>query len=348
MHDVKPIGRKYVANWLYVVAFLIFAMVILGGLTRLTGSGLSMVDWRPLMGTIPPLNDADWQSVFEDYQQYPEYQEHNTHMELSEFKFIFLMEYSHRVLGRTIGLVFFLPLAFFILRRWLSPPIMRRYLLLFVLGGMQGVVGWFMVKSGLVDVPRVSQYRLVMHFCMAILVLTLSLWYAFNLSFPSKGNAAPKIWHRAVALQALIGLQVVSGGFVAGLKAGFGFNTWPTMNGAWIPRGLMTLEPWYRNFFDNPVMVQFTHRYLALITAAAVLAFYFRYCSVATGRMRLGFHFLAGAVVLQVLLGITTLVMTIPTSLASLHQGGAMVLWSVMLLVCHQLRPDPEAEKVAD
>jgi len=331
--------RRFVSQWLYTIAFLVLAMLTLGGLTRLTGSGLSMVEWRPLMGAIPPLNQADWQEVFALYQQYPEYKLHNHRMTLGEFEFIFMMEYSHRLLGRFIGLVFFLPMVFFFLKGWLSSAMKRRCLFLFFLGGLQGVVGWYMVKSGLVDVPRVSQYRLTLHLLLAAITLTLSLWYAFDLrpapAEAEQRNLAP-LSGGSLALLWLIAAQITSGGFVAGLKAGFAYNTFPSMNGSLIPPGLFDGGPWLLNFLENPVTVQFVHRWLAMVVAVAVLIFFFRHRKAAfNSHLKPAMIALPCLLLIQVGLGIATLLLVVPTGLASAHQVVAMLLWSTAIYIRH-------------
>ena len=342
MIQVAADARKPVTIWLYSVALMITAMVILGGLTRLTEAGLSIVDWKPLMGTLPPLTDAEWAQVFAAYQQFPEYRLQNHGMSLSEFKFIFWMEYAHRLLGRLIGLVFALPLAWFALRRMLSTATLVRFLVLLFLGGLQGVVGWYMVKSGLVDVPRVSQYRLVLHLALAILALSLTLWYAFDLSWPP-GPKEPARRSLCVGfttgLLVLVGLQIGSGGLVAGLRAGHAFPTWPTMGGYWVPPSIGALSPWYLNLFENPITVQFFHRNFALLVATLVVI----YCAYhwrrgLPARLRLALHGLAGLIVLQVVLGILTLIFQVPVALASLHQFGALLIWCLLLFLCHQAR----------
>jgi len=348
MEWVREEGKKTVAIWLYAIAFLIFAMVVLGGLTRLTGSGLSMVEWKVIMGVLPPANEAQWQEKFERYKQFPEYRHHNSDMTLTEFRFIYRMEYAHRLLGRFIGLAFFFPCLFFLLKKWLYAPMIRRAILLFALGGLQGVVGWLMVKSGLVDEPRVSQYRLTLHLALATLVLSLSLWYAFNLWFPrlpKDGPGLARLSRRTGGLLFLIGLQIASGGFVAGLKAGHAFNTFPTMNGRWIPGSLFSMKPWISNFFENQVTVQFVHRWLAMIVAAAILWFLFgTWRRFESGRIRKTYFLLAALLLTQVGLGIATLLLAVPVALGSVHQAIALLLWSAAVFLHHQCASDADLE----
>lgn len=339
-NEVAIPARRFVALWLFSIAVLIFMIVVLGGLTRLTGSGLSMVDWRPLMGILPPLNEAEWLAVFADYQLYPEFQIYKPDMLLDEFKFLFYMEYFHRTLGRLIGIVFLLPFIVFLYKRCLSGRAIRRLSFLFFLGGMQGVVGWYMVKSGLVDIPRVSQYRLVLHLSMAILVFSLSLWYAFDLTVsPALADCEvlASLRGKLLGIIGILASQIISGGFVAGLKAGMIFNTWPTMDGRFIPQGLWNISPPHANFFENPVMVQFVHRNLALVVAICILYLFVRIRKRLTvTRNRVAWHMMAFCVVLQVSLGIGTLLERVPTSMASGHQTLALILWTLVLFICQQ------------
>ncbi len=345
-YGVTPAAKKYVALWLYLIAAMVLGMVVIGGLTRLTDSGLSMVDWKPIMGVIPPLSEGDWQQTFEKYRQFPEYKIHNRDMTLQEFKFIFWMEFSHRLLGRFIGLIFLIPFLFFLAMKWLGPPMIRRAILLFFLGLLQGFMGWYMVKSGLIDIPRVSPYRLTVHLSLATLVYSLGLWFAFSLTLGEhKGpcDAFGPARNMAIWVLVLIGLQICSGGFVAGLNAGLSFNTFPTMNGAWIPGGLWSHAPWFANFFDNPVMVQFIHRGSAYLVTAVTLLFYFRHGRLFAGTsLSRAFHILLVLLIVQLVLGITTLLGRVPISLASLHQVGALALWSSALFLCHRFTHIPK------
>ncbi len=337
-NNVAPQGRKYVAIWLYVIAALVLGMVLLGGVTRLTGSGLSMVDWRPIMGSIPPIGHDAWTEVFEKYKQFPQYKKVNSGMSMSEFKFIFSMEYGHRLLGRLVGLVFAFPFIFFLWKRWLKGPMIRRGALLFFLGGLQGLIGWYMVKSGLVDKPQVSQYRLTLHLSLATFVYALSLWFAFSLHFANETHQQLKqIRWKTIGLLCLVSLQIISGGFVAGLHAGHAFNTFPTMNGRWIPEGMTAITPVVLNLFDNPVTVQFFHRCMAYVVTTVVLIYYFRKRAIwRESNMPKAIHFLPALLLLQVGLGITTLLMRVPVALGSLHQIGAVMLLTIVLFLSHR------------
>ncbi len=335
---VEPRHEKQVAAWLLVCCALIFGMVVLGGVTRLTGSGLSMVDWDPLMGVIPPLTDADWNAVFAKYKQYPEYQVKYPWMTLEGFKVIFAYEYAHRLLGRIIGLAFFVPFAYFFVRRRLTRRTMPKLAALFVLGALQGVMGWFMVMSGLVDVPHVSQYRLTAHLMLAVLILAYMLWVALDLYEPKSlpGTVAAPVRRLATASLVLSVLTITSGGFVAGLQAGHAYNTFPLMAGKLIPDGLFTASPWWLSAFEDITTVQFDHRVLALTTAALVVATWIaglRQPVADVLRRRLHLMLLAAAA--QVALGITTLLLVVPVPLAAAHQAGALVLLGALIWLRH-------------
>ena len=342
---------KPVAVWLLICCATIFCMVVLGGVTRLTGSGLSMVEWEPIMGTLPPLSEVEWRSSFELYKQYPEYKLKNAGMDLDGFKSIFWFEYSHRVLGRLIGVMFAVPMIVFMMLGAISRPLVPRLVVLFVLGGMQGLMGWYMVRSGMVDDPHVSQYRLTAHLLLALLIYGYMFWVALDvlggrahtsgsrLSLPAPPESIRKLNRRAYALLGFVVVTIASGGFVAGLKAGFTYNTFPLMNGQWIPDGILLLQPAWRNLFENITTVQFDHRLLAITLALAVVGFYLLAIRVvADPRARLALHLLLGCLLLQISLGILTLLLVVPVSLAAAHQGGAVLLLTASLLVAHRLR----------
>ena len=338
----KSIQDRRVAVWLLVCCALVFVMVVLGGVTRLTGSGLSMVDWRPLMGWLPPLSDADWQRTFEMYQLTPEYLLINPDMDISGFKGIFWLEFLHRLLGRTIGLVFAIPFLYFLARGYIAGRHWPQYALMFVLGGSQGVLGWYMVKSGLIDNPHVSQYRLTAHLIAAFLIYAYMFWVAMSLLFPvAKGRRHTWYW-KTVWLTGLVSLTIVSGGFVAGLKAGLIYNTFPLMGTHWLPPGLSALDPFWRNLTENLTTVQFNHRILAMSTFVLIVIYWLRARSSDLPlRARKGSNALLHTAILQVALGISTLLMGVPIALAASHQAVAMLLFTVALFCVHSLRKIP-------
>ena len=317
--------------WLYGVAALVFALIVVGGATRLTDSGLSITEWRPLLGILPPLSDADWHDVFEKYRQIPEYHIVNRGMSLDAFKFIFWWEWAHRFLARMVGFAFAIPLVYFVVRRRLPAAFSWKLGGLFLLGGLQGAIGWYMVSSGLVDRIDVSHYRLALHLTVAFLILALLLWSAWTLPRPTSAVGQPQSTtrhrHAAQALLALIFLQVVLGALVAGLKAGLAHNTWPLMDGQFIPTGLWVMSPWYLNPFENVMTVQFNHRMMAYVIVAAVV---WHAVSIVradgAGDARSSALMLAGGVVAQALLGIWTLLAQVPLGLGLAHQGLAAIV----------------------
>jgi cytochrome c oxidase assembly protein subunit 15 len=302
-------------------------MVIVGGATRLTDSGLSITEWQPLLGAIPPFSEAQWLAALEKYRQIPEYQLINKGMSLEDFKFIYWWEWAHRFLGRIIGLAFFLPFAFFALTGALNVKTALRCGVLFVLGGLQGALGWYMVASGLVDRVDVSQYRLAAHLTLATVIFGAVLWVAFGLGTSRRRLSGQQEW-MAVLIIALVLLQVAAGGFVAGLDAGFGYNTWPLMEGALVPQGLFAADPWWRNMFENAMTVQFNHRLLAYVIAVLVIA----YAYVERSRWSL---VLLATVGLQVVLGIWTLLWAVPLWLGLAHQGGALLVLAAAIWNLH-------------
>jgi cytochrome c oxidase assembly protein subunit 15 len=302
-----------------------------------------MVEWRPIVGTIPPITESDWEEVFKKYHETPQYKKINRGMSADEFKGIFWWEYFHRLLGRVIGLVFFIPFLFFLVRKRIDRPLGLKLAGIFLLGGLQGLMGWYMVKSGLVDNPHVSQYRLTAHLSLAFIIYAAMFHVALGLLTPD-GNldGSKKIQSLQRFIQVLIGiifLMVLSGGFVAGIRAGLAYNTFPLMNGNFIPPEIFMLEPWYRNFFENMATVQFDHRILAITTFAMIIAFWIHVRkSVLPVRISKAVNALLHTAVLQVALGITTLLLVVPTFLAVTHQAVAMLLFTVALYISHGLR----------
>lgn len=339
---MKPNSRA-VAIWLVVCAVMIFVMVVIGGVTRLTESGLSMVEWKPLTGFLPPMSETVWQETFEKYQQYPEFKIKNPDMDLHGFKSIFWLEFIHRVWGRTIGLVFFVPFMFFLFTKKLDRKLIPKLLALFILGGLQGAMGWFMVTSGLSDRPDVSQYRLSAHLIFAFLLYGWILWIVLDLVFPRphtfKQVSIRLYQHAITALTLLLVITIVSGGFVAGTDAGFIYNTYPLMGDSLLPKDLFMLKPLVINFFENIVTIQFTHRLLTMLVFVTVIVFWFKSLRLQLpDRTRTALHCLLATVILQMTLGISTLLMAVPVALGASHQGGALLLLSVMLWVRHEFR----------
>jgi cytochrome c oxidase assembly protein subunit 15 len=335
-------GDRAVAAWLLACCALVFAMVVVGGITRLTHSGLSIVEWQPIVGVLPPLDEQQWQDTFLRYQQTPEYRLVNRGMSLAEFKGIFWWEYFHRLLGRLIGVVFFVPLLWLAARGRIRRALVPRLAGIFALGGLQGALGWYMVQSGLVDDPRVSQYRLAAHLGLAFLIYGAMQWIALDLLFPRAAGGAPP--HRglrraAFGLFLLVFVMALSGAFVAGIRAGLAYNTFPLMNGEWLPAGMFVIEPWYLNFFSNIPLVQFDHRLIAWLLAFLVLWFWLRVRRAPMPpRARLGAWMLLAALALQIALGIATLLLAVPVPLAAAHQAGALLVFTAALYTAHALR----------
>ena len=326
--EPRPRARL-VSLWLLAVAALVVLMVIVGGITRLTESGLSMVRWEPISGTIPPMNEADWQAEFDHYRASPQYQLVNRGMALEDFKTIFFWEYVHRLLGRIIGLAFGLPLLWFWWRRSIPSGFGRKLAGLLALGGLQGAIGWWMVASGLVDVPEVSHIRLAIHLLTALLILAALIWVALDLR--SGGSRMPLL---AIWALCLLFLQFLFGAYVAGLEAGYAFNTWPLMGDALFPAETPMLEPFLRNFADNPVMVQFVHRWLAFLVAALLIWLALRAWRKSLKMEGLA---LAGAVAVQILLGILTILSGVQIDIAVAHQGMAALLLAAAVVTAHRL-----------
>ena len=347
--STKP-NHKTIAIWLLVCCATIFGMIILGGVTRLTGSGLSMVEWAPIMGILPPLNQSEWQETFLLYQQFPEYQLKNFNMSLTEFKSIFWFEYGHRLLGRSIGLIFLLPFLFFLFRGQIEKALTPKLITMFVLGGLQGLMGWYMVKSGLVNDPHVSQYRLTAHLGLAVVIYAYMFWVALDLLYPKINDASKSVNpkntnHRlgslSLIITGIIFITILSGGFVAGTRAGFAFNTFPLMDGQLIPNGLFEQSPWWRNFFENIVTVQFDHRVLATLLFLIIPVFWLKASKLdgtlkSQPLLRTASHLLLAALALQITLGISTLLLVVPVALAAAHQAGAIILLTAAIFTSQQ------------
>jgi cytochrome c oxidase assembly protein subunit 15 len=332
-------NARVIAAWLFACCALVFAMVVVGGVTRLTHSGLSITEWQPIIGTLPPLDDAQWNEVFAKYQATPEYLQVNRGMTLDAFKAIFWWEYVHRLLGRAIGVVFLLPLLWLVVRGRIPRGLAPKLFAIFVLGGLQGALGWFMVQSGLVDDPRVSHLRLTAHLGLAFVIFGAMFWTALSLlRVPEAGARAQAPLRRfAYALTALVFIMVLAGGLVAGLRAGFAYNTFPLMNGAIVPPEIMLIDPWYMNFVNNMATVQFDHRAIAWALALLVPWFWWRTRG-ASEAARISAHLMLVALALQIALGIAALLLVVPLLLAAMHQAGAMLLFAAALNASHALR----------
>lgn len=338
--------NRRIAIWLLLVCGLVFAMVVLGGVTRLTHSGLSMVEWEPVMGAIPPLTDAEWLASFEKYKSYPEYLLVNKGkgMGVEEYKSIFWFEYSHRLLGRAIGLAFLLPFLFFLAYGKIKRAMVPRYVIMFILGGLQGLLGWYMVKSGLVNEPSVSQYRLTAHLLAAISIYVFILWQALGMwntnRSPASDSRARGLKKQGLFTTGIILLMIISGGFVAGTKAGYTFNDFPFMHGSLLPPGGLSLQPWWHNFVENLATIQFTHRVLAIVVLFAVLSYVIRgwRCIAINSATKNIFTLLLMMLIVQITLGITTLIYVVPVALGAAHQAGALLLLTFAVMTNHRLR----------
>ena len=342
----SPVRRAptgVVGWWLILCAALVYAMVVVGGVTRLTGSGLSMVRWHPVSGVLPPAGEDAWQREFDAYRASPEYWLVNRGMSLAQFKRIFWMEYAHRMLGRGVGIAFLIPFLVFLAMRAIPREMIPRLAGVFVLGGAQGVLGWYMVRSGLIDEPRVSQYRLAAHLSLAVLIYLYLVALALHMldsSGPTRRDAAGIARWLALAAGVSVFLTLVMGAFVAGLKAGHVYPTFPKMGGFWMPPGMLEASPWWSNFFENPVTAQFTHRVLAFASCLLVLIAWG--ASLGAGvsrRARLWANASLVAVAAQTVLGVSTVLLHVPVPLAAGHQAGAIALLTCLVGLYHGTRP---------
>jgi len=340
-HSDRRDDPSTVAAWLFACCALVFAMIVVGGVTRLTHSGLSITEWAPILGTLPPLSDAQWHEAFLKYQQTPEFRLVNSAMTLDAFKGIYWWEYVHRLLGRVIGAAFLLPYLWFLARRRVPAGYAVKLLGIFALGGLQGALGWYMVRSGLVDDPRVSPFRLTAHLGLAFAIFGAMLWVAMSLRAPGIARhrrASPAPCGHARAAVALIFAMVLTGGFVAGIRAGFAYNTFPLMNGHIVPPEIFMLVPTWTNFFWNMATVQFDHRIVALSLAIVVPWLWWRVRRLPNAGARSAANALFAMLALQIALGIATLLLVVPLPLAALHQAGAVVLFALALRLAHALR----------
>ncbi len=347
---VAPAYRQSVWVWLVACTFLVFCMVWVGGLTRLTESGLSIVDWRPVTGAIPPITDADWQAELEKYRSSPQYQLVNKGMTIEEFKGIFWLEYIHRLLGRVLGFAFLLPFVYFAARRAFSKPFAFRLLGIFALGGLQGLVGWLMVKSGLQDNPWVSPVKLMFHLGLATIIFMLLLWTCFKVRVEDTLKKNPIRHHAhhygfAVAICVMVYIQILLGALVAGNDAGLTYNTFPLMDGRFVPDGLWAQLPMWSNFVQNITMVQYNHRIMAYLLSAAIIAFCWQglkqYPQYATW-----YYAIVACFIAQFMLGVFTLLLVVPISLAVMHQANAILLMGFCLKIVFLLRYAPQPSRM--
>ena len=341
-HSAAPVFARpkqaAVAAWLLACCAMVFVMVVLGGVTRLTESGLSIVTWRPVTGWVPPLSDAEWQAAFRLYQDSPEFRRVNFWMTVADFKSIYWLEYLHRLWGRLIGVAFLLPFLYFLVRRRLDRWMAPRLAVLFVLGAAQGLLGWYMVQSGLVERPDVSQYRLAAHLGLAVVIYGAMLWTALGVLHRRQGGGPRPALRQAQIVIAWVFVTVISGAFVAGLDAGRAFNSFPLMEGRIVPTGYGALDPWPLNLFENAAAVQFNHRLLAILLVLFILAFWARCLRLEIdGRARFAVSVLAAMAVVQAALGVATLLSTVAIVAAVAHQAGALVLFSLAVWAAHAL-----------
>lgn len=317
---------------------LIFIMVIVGGITRLTDSGLSISNYKLITGTIPPIGDQEWQEAFELYKQYPEYQKLNNHFTIEDFKSIYFWEWLHRLIGRVIGLVFIFPFIYFLIRKQLTKPTIKKSMVLLGLGGFQGFLGWYMVKSGLVDMPDVSHFRLAAHLITAFITFAATLWVALDLIYPNKKPANKPMRNLVIIGYVVLIIQIVYGAFVAGLKAGLLHNHWPLMNeGQFIHFSALVLEPFYKNLIENPSGIQFVHRTIAYIVVFCIGLIWWKSKKFnLTDLQKKGVNSLLILVLVQFILGVFTILLQVPLWLGVAHQIGAFFLLSGMTFTLHR------------
>jgi cytochrome c oxidase assembly protein subunit 15 len=331
---------RSVTLWLIAVAAMIFAMAVIGAITRLTESGLSIMEWAPFTGWLPPWSDAEWQRLFDLYKTIPEAQTQHAGITLAEFRHIFWWEWLHRLWGRLIGLAFLLPFLWFLWRRRLPDWLRPHGWILFGLGALQGAVGWFMVASGFAERDDVSQYRLVLHLALALGIYAYIVWLVFRASWvrPNLAPEARRLRRGTIHVLALLVLTLLSGGFVAGLNAGLTYNTYPLMDGRLVPEGYGMLSPWMANLFENVTAVQFNHRLLTALTALGVVYLWFRSLH---GDCRRPYDLLLLIVLVQFCLGVATLLTVAPVWLGALHQAGAILLLTQLLAALYLLGHGP-------
>jgi len=331
--------NKKVIYWLLTGCLLIFIMVVVGGITRLTHSGLSISSYKLISGTIPPMNDAEWTEAFDLYKQYPEYQKLNNHFNLEDFKDIYFWEWLHRVIGRFIGLVFFLPFLYFLITKQLTKSTIKKAVVLLIMGGFQGFLGWYMVKSGLVDNPDVSHFRLSAHLTTAFLTFAYTFWVALDLKFPCRKTVNTSFRNFIRLGLAVLILQIIYGAFVAGLDAGFIHNHWPLMSDGKFMHETVYIEqnPLYKNFIEGKSGVQFVHRMLAYLVAFLLISIWYKARKMETTKLQnysvTGLLIMVGV---QFLLGVLTLIFHVPVWLGVAHQVGAFFLLSITTFTLHR------------
>lgn len=341
---MKGNSNRQIFWWLIIGCVLIFTIVIVGGITRLSGSGLSIVEWDVIMGTIPPLNENEWNSIFDNYKKYPQYQIINYEMTVSEFKTIFWWEYIHRVLGRLIGVVFIIPFLIFLTQGKINKNLLKKLLFIFALGALQGLAGWWMVKSGLVDKPSVSAYRLTFHLLLALILYSFIFYTALTVknlqTQKTEMNFIQKLFKKtSYLIMILVFIQMMYGGFMAGLKAGLFYPSFPKMKEQWIPDGMLVIKPLWKNLFENITTVQFIHRYLGLLLLVLIVVYCIFMLRMATQKLykNLAYSLLA-IIIIQVTLGILTLLSSVQLLLGVLHQIVAVILLTIIIYFNHQVK----------
>tara|TARA_A100001015_G_scaffold194122_1_gene216394 strand:- start:1599 stop:2612 length:1014 start_codon:yes stop_codon:yes gene_type:complete len=325
---------RAIQKWLFYMLCLVASIVVIGGITRLTGSGLSMVDWRPIMGILPPITSYQWFEVFSQYQQSPEYQQVNMGMSINEFKFIFYWEYIHRILGRIIGLAAIIPYIYFVIKKQCPSSLKKTWPFIILLIGAQGLMGWYMVKSGLVNNPNVSHLRLASHLGLAFTIFALILWQYLTIRFDFKKQSSPPFQPLLYGVSVAIVIQIMYGAFTAGLNAGYYFNTYPKMGPFWVPPSIFMFDGFINNLLNNPILVQWVHRWLAALVIIGVISIW-QGCKKRTGNFPLQISGLClfGVTGLQFILGILTLLTTVWLPLAIAHQFGGLMLITCMTLI---------------
>jgi len=328
----------YLINWLNFSLVVIILMVIIGAITRLTQSGLSISDWRPVMGIFPPLNESQWNEAFDYYKEFPEFKKLNFNMTLNDYKTIYFWEYLHRILGRFIGLLFIFPFVYFLSRKFLNSSLIKNLLLLFSLGVLQGFMGWYMVKSGLVDNPYISHFRLAAHLSIAFIIIAYVYWIKMSIMYPDKNKKSLQRYNHSINfILFLFFIQIVYGAFTAGLKAGNYWNTFPLMEGQFIPYGLWDLEPAYSNLLNNKKMIQFIHRAIGILLLISIYLFSFKLKDLSLDFNLKGRN-LVTAISCQVFLGIVTLISKAPLVLAASHQFLAVIILLLLINTKHSLK----------